>query len=155
MSPPDYKINKSRAADLVVLLVLASLATAYGIDSYSASTEILNLILVLPLTIIVLVLCLIQFVVELRDSTSTPPARESIADVGPVIGLFAAYVLSLNWLGFDVGTALFVAAFLWFHGERRLPWLLGYSIALGFALALFFSAMLPYPMPMLVLSTAY
>ena len=155
MFPPDYKINKSRAADLVVLLVLASLATAYGIDSYSASTEILNLILVLPLTIIVLVLCLIQFVVELRDSASTPPARESIADVGPVIGLFAAYVLSLNWLGFDVGTALFVAAFLWFHGERRLPWLLGYSIALGFALALFFSAMLPYPMPMLVLSTAY
>ena len=155
MSPPEYKFNKSKAADFVVLLVLASLVTAYGIDSYSASTEVLNLILVLPLTIIVLVLCLIQFVVELRDSTSTPPARESIADVGPVIGLFAAYVLSLNWLGFDVGTALFVAAFLWFHGERRLPWLLGYSIALGFALALFFSAMLPYPMPMLVLSTAY
>ena len=155
MSPPEYKFNKSKVADFVVLLVLASLVTAYGIDSYSASTEVLNLILVLPLTIIVLVLCLIQFVVELRDSTSTPPARESIVDVGPVIGLFAAYVLSLNWLGFDVGTALFVAAFLWFHGERRLPWLLGYSIALGFALALFFSAMLPYPMPMLVLSTAY
>jgi len=99
--PPDYKINKSRAADLVVLLVLASLATAYGIDSYSASTEILNLILVLPLTIIVLVLCLIQFVVEWRDSTSAPPARENIADVAPVIGLFAVYVISLNWLGFD------------------------------------------------------
>ena len=154
MSSPNYKINKSRAADLVVLLVLASLVTAYGIDSYSASTEILNLILVLPLTIIVLVLCLIQFVVELRDSTSTP-ARENIADVAPVIGLFAVYVLSLNWLGFDVGTVLFVAAYLWLQGERRLPWLLGYSIALGFALALFFSAMLPYPMPMLVLSTAY
>ena len=155
MSSPENKINKSRAADFVVLLVLASLVTAYGIDSYSASTEVLNLILVLPLTIIVLVLCLIQFVVELRDSTSTPPARESIADVGPVIGLFAVYVVSLNWLGFDVGTALFVAAFLWLHGERRLPWLLGYSIALAFALALFFSAMLPYPMPMLILSTAY
>ncbi len=155
MFPPDYKINKSRAADLVVLLVLASLATAYGIDSYSASTEILNLILVLPLTIIVLVLCLIQFVVEWRDSTSAPPARENIADVAPVIGLFAVYVISLNWLGFDVGTVLFVAAYLWLQGERRLPWLLGYSIALGFSLALFFSAMLPYPMPMLVLSTAY
>ena len=135
--------------------MLASLVTAYGIDSYSASTEILNLILVLPLTIIVLVLCLIQFVVELRDSTSTAPARENVGEVAPVIGLFAVYVISLNWLGFDVGTALFVAAFLWLQGERRLPWLLGYSIALGFSLALFFSAMLPYPMPMLVLSTAY
>ena len=135
--------------------MLASLVTAYAIDSYSASTEVLNLILVLPLTIIVLALCLIQFVVELRDTTSMPPARDNVTDAVPVIGLFAVYVLSLNWLGFDVGTALFVAAFLWFHGERRLPWLLGYSIALGFALALFFSAMLPYPMPMLVLSTAY
>ncbi len=155
MSSPGNKINKLRIADLIVLLVLASLVTAYGIDSYSASTEILNLILVLPLTIIVLVLCLIQFVVALRDSTNTPPARENVADVAPVIGLFAAYVISLNWLGFDVGTVLFVAAYLWLQGERRLPWLLGYSIALGFALAIFFSAMLPYPMPMLVLSTAY
>ena len=54
-----------------------------------------------------------------------------------------------------VGTALFVAAFLWLQGERRLPWLLGYSISLGFGLALFFSTMLPYPMPMLILQTAY
>ena len=155
MSSPENKINKSRAADFVVLLVLASLVTAYAIDSYSASTEVLNLILVLPLTIIVLVLCLVQFIAELRGPTSIPPARDNVTDAARVIGLFAVYVLSLNWLGFDAGTALFVAAFLWFHGERRLPWLLGYSIALGFALALFFSAMLPYPMPMLVLSTAY
>lgn len=135
--------------------MLASLVTAYGIDSYNASTEILNLILVLPLSVIVLVLCLIQFIVELRNSTSSPPDRESIGDVGPTIGLFAAYVVSLNWLGFDVGTALFVAIFLWLQGERRLPWLLGYSVALGFSLASFFAAMLPYPMPMLILSTAY
>ena len=155
MSPQESKIKKSRVADFVVLLVLASLVTAYGIDSYSASTDVLNLILVLPLTVIVLVLCMIQFVVELRNAKSTPPTRESMRGVGPVIGLFAVYVISLNWLGFDVGTTLFVAAFLWLQGERRLPWLLGYSIALGFSLASFFSAMLPYPMPMLVLSTAF
>ena len=155
MIRPGNKFNKSRVADFAVLLVLASLIAAYGIDTYRASTEVLNLILVLPLTIIVLALCLIQFVVELRSPTSTPTVRTSVADVAPVIALFAAYVLSLKWLGFDVGTALFVAAFLWFHGERRLPWLLGYSIALGFTLALFFSAMLPYPMPLLVLPSVY
>ena len=155
MFEPYFDFNKPRVADFVILLVLASLVAAYGIDSYRASTEMLNLILVLPLTIIVLVLCLIQFVVELRSPTSAPAVRTSVGDVAPVIILFAVYVLSLKWLGFDVGTALFVAAFLWFHGERRLPWLLGYSIALSFTLALFFSAMLPYPMPMLVLSTAY
>lgn len=148
-------MNKHRIADLVVLLVLASLVTLYGIDAYSASSDILNLILVLPIIAIVLALCLAQFVIEWRDVKAATPARDSVADVAPVIGLFAAYVLTLQWLGFDIGTMLFLAAFLWLQGERRWHWLLGYSISLGFGLALFFSTMLPYPMPMLILQTAY
>ena len=148
-------MNKHRSADLVVLLVLASLVTLYGFDAYRASSDILNLILVLPVIAIVLALCLAQFVSELRHDKTETPARESVADVVPVIGLFAAYVLTLQWLGFDIGTMLFVAAFLWLQGERRWHWLIGYSMSLGFGLALFFSTMLPYPMPMLILQTAY
>ena len=145
----------SRIADVIVLLVLASLAILYGFDAYSASSDILNLILVLPVIVLVLVLCLAQFIIELRADTAERPQRESVVDAAPVIGLFTAYVLTLEWLGFDIGTTLFVAAFLWYQGERRWPWLTGYSISLGFGLAFFFSTMLPYPMPMLVLSTAY
>jgi hypothetical protein len=140
---------------LVVLLVLAGLVILYGLDTYSASSHVLNLILVLPVIAIVLVLCLVQFIIEIRDVKAEAPARESAADVAPVIGLFAAYVLTLQWLGFDIGTMLFVAAFLWLQGERRWHWLIGYSISLSFGLALFFSAMLPYPMPMLILQSAY
>lgn len=145
----------SRISDLIVLLVLASLVTLYGIDTYRASSEVLNLILVLPIIVLVLVLCAAQFIAELREDKTEAPERESVAEVAPVIGLFAAYVLSLQWLGFDIGTALFVAVFLWLQGERRLPWIFGYSISLGFGLAMFFSTMLPYPMPMLILQTAY
>ncbi len=148
-------MNKYRIADLVVLLVLASLVTLYGFDAYRASSDILNLILVLPIIAIVLVLCLAQFIIEWRDVKAETPARESVADVVPVIGLFAAYVPTLQWLGFDIGTMLFIAAFLWLQGERRWHWLIGYSMSLGFGLALFFSAMLPYPMPMLLLQSAY
>ena len=148
-------MKNNRVADLVVLLALASLVVLYGIDAYRASSEFLNLILVLPLIAIVLVLCLVQFIIELRDRKSDTPARESVADVAPVIGLFALYVLTLQWLGFDIGTMLFVAAFLWLQGERRWRWLIGYSMSLSFGLALFFSAMLPYPMPMLLLQSAY
>ena len=148
-------MNKSRAADLIVLLVLAGLATLYGFDTYRASSHILNLILVLPVIAIVLTLCLVQFVIDLRGVKAAPPARESVADVLPVIGLFAAYVLTLEWLGFDIGTMLFVAAFLRLQGERRWRWLIAYSMSLGFGLASFFSAMLPYPMPMLILQSAY
>ena len=64
--------------------------------------------------------------------------------------LFAAYVITLDWLGFDVGTALFVGAFLWMQGERRKTWLVGYSLAFALTLTLFFSRMLPYPMPTLL-----
>ena len=148
-------MNVSKVADLVVLLTLAGLVTLYGFDTYQASSHVLNLILVLPVIALVLVLCLVQFVIELRDAKSDSPQRESALDVAPVIGLFAAYVLTLEWLGFDIGTMLFVAAFLWFQGERRWHWLIGYSLSLSFGLAVFFSAMLPYPMPMLILQSAY
>ena len=70
------------------------------------------------------------------------------------MGLFSAYVLTLGWLGFDVGTALFVGAFLWMQGERRIAWLAGYAVAFSLALTLFFSKMLPYPMPALLVPVA-
>lgn len=140
---------------MLVLLVLAGLVMLYGFDTYRASSDVLNLILVLPVIAIVLALCLVQFVIEMRDGKAEAPARESVGDVAPVIGLFAAYVLSLHWLGFDIGTMLFVATFLWLQGERRWQWLIGYSVSLSFGLAMFFSAMLPYPMPMLILQSAY
>jgi hypothetical protein len=149
------RTSNYRVADLIVLLVLAGLVILYGLDAYRASSHVLNLILVLPIIAIVLVLCVVQFIIEIRGVRAEAPARESVADVVPVMGLFAAYVLSLQWLGFDIGTMLFVAAFLWLQGERRWAWLIGYSISLSFTLALFFSAMLPYPMPMLILRSAY
>ena len=60
-------MNKYRVSDLVVLVALASLVILYGLDAYRASSDVLNLILVLPVIAIVLTLCLIQFVIEMRD----------------------------------------------------------------------------------------
>ena len=155
MSRPSPIVNTHRIADLVVLLMLAGLVAIYCIDAVRASTSIYNLILVLPVTVIVLVLCLVQFVLGMPKIRQEEEAREPIAHIVPVVALFSVYILSLHWLGFDVGTTLFLVAFLWLHGERRWPWLLGYSIAFAFLLSLFFSTMLPYPMPMLILNTAY
>ncbi len=58
-------------------------------------------------------------------------------------------------VGFDVGTFLFIGVFLWLHGEKRIFWLLAYSFVFSASVALFFSTILPYPMPMLLLQTAY
>lgn len=152
----QHKIsNANNIADLAVLLVLTSFVILYGVDSVRASTHVLNLIFVLPLTVIVLCLCLIQFVRQVPKIKQEAEETQSTAGILTVVVLFSAYVLSLNWLGFDVGTFVFLGAFLWFHGERRLLWLVGYSLSFALLMSLFFSMMLPYPMPMLLLGTAY
>ncbi len=148
--------RKTNLADLAVVLGLAGLIVWYFIDARNASTEWLNLVLILPVTAVALVLCAVQLVRSaLFAARETAGARHRarqtpIGGVLPAMLLFAGYVASLNWLGFDVGTALFVALFLWVHGERRLTWVLGYSVCLASLLSVFFASMLPYPLPMLV-----
>ena len=126
------------------------LVVVYYLEARSASTHILNLILILPVTGLTLLLCLIQFIRQMLGHSTSPVSTESVRSGLPVICLFVGYTLTLPWLGFDVGTALFIACFLWLHGEKRLVWVLGYSLSFASLVSLFFSAMLPYPLPMLI-----
>lgn len=149
------QLHRHQIADALVLLGLMCLTGWYLWDAFRASTEIPNLILILPVTVLVLLLCLLEFVNQLRHAKREPEQLDPISSVLPVITLFIGYVISLPWLGFDVGTFVFVCLFLWLHGERRLQWTLGYGLLFAALTALFFSAMLPYPMPMLLLPTDY
>ena len=142
-------------ADLIILLALAGIATWYLFDAYQASTHIINLILIAPATIVVFVLCLLEFIRQIKGNRSEPKELESVASVLPVITLFIVYVLTLRWLGFDFGTFIFISLFLYLHSERHWAWLLGYSLVFSFLAVFAFSKMLPYPMPMLILPTAY
>lgn len=151
---PVNKVVWQKVGDLIVLLILAGLVVWYFLDARAASASIQNLILILPVTVIVLFLCLLQFFRSVRSQPATDATHPaSVRDVVPAVGLFVVYVLTLPWLGFDVGTAIFIGAFLWVHGERRVSWVLGYAVSFASLIALFFSSMLPYPMPMLVFST--
>ena len=159
----------SAAGDLVLLATLAVFVTVYCVDAIRASTDILNLILVLPLAVALVALCLVQGAITLRErrgigspgplaeADRKPAVEPAAADapppaaVLPIVGIFTAYVLTLPWLGFDVGSCLFLAAFLWMNGERRWIRLAVYSIGFGLLIAAFFSRMLTYPMPMLLL----
>lgn len=148
-------MTSHQKADLAVLVVLLFLVLGYFRDAYSASTQVLNLILILPVTGLVLVLCVIEFFNQLGHRDREVPELEPASSIIPVVSLFAMYVITLPWLGFDVGTFVFVSAFLWLHGEKRWQWTLGYGLVFASLVALFFSAMLPYPMPMLFLATDY
>ncbi|MBD3897961.1 tripartite tricarboxylate transporter TctB family protein [Halomonas sp. ML-15] len=138
--------------DLLVLMALAGFTLWYLFDAIRVSSAVQNLLLILPLALIVLTIVLLELVVRLRKGTLLArPEDEPLRQTLPVVGLFAAYVISLETLGFDVATVLFIAAFLVLKGERN--WLLlgGYSLAFGFGVAFFFALMLPYPMHMLIL----
>lgn len=154
MDGESNRADTKRRADVAMLVLLAGASALYCYDAVRASTHIYNLILVAPLTILVLILCIVEYVAGLRTPVTGQAPADPVTGVLPVMGLFTFYVLTLNWLGFDVGTALFVGAFLWMQGERRIPWLVGYSLAFALTLTLFFSKMLPYPMPMLLTGLA-
>ena len=148
-------LSKHQLADLLVLLGLLAITLWYLWDAVQASTQILNLILIAPVAVIITLLCAVEFIQQLRGRGREDPKLEPVTAIVPVVSLFVFYVITLPWLGFDVGTFLFVSLFLWLHGERRLAWVLGYSFCFASLIALFFSQMLPYPMPMLLLPTDY
>lgn len=149
------RFTTHQKADLAVLLALLCLVLWYFWDAYTASSHLLNLILILPVTLIVLTLCVIEFISQISHKDREQPELDPVVTIVPVVSLFAGYVITLPWLGFDVGTFLFISLFLWFHGERRWQWVLGYGLSAATLMALFFSNMLPYPMPMLLLATDY
>ena len=146
-------LSKEKIANSIVLLCLAAFVLWYATDTHNASSSIENIILILPVAAIVLCLCIYEFFTQ--KNIDEEEKKDDFLSVIPVMVLFTIYVLTLEILGFDVGTVLFLFIFLFFHGEKRLPWILGYSLVYGFIIAYFFSAMLPYPMPMMILPTDY
>lgn len=155
------RLLSQRSADFAVVIVLALFVCWYSWDAYRASSEVENLVLIAPIAFVALVLCSMEFV---RQIIAKPPITQEkssskdendLKSVLPIIALFTVYVLSLETLGFDIATILFVGLFLWIQKERRLIWLVGYSVAFGLLMSTFFAQMLPYPMPMTLLPTDY
>ena len=145
-------LSKENIANSIVLLCLATFVLWYGFDTYNASNSIENTVLILPVAAITLCLCIYEFFTQ-KDINKEK--KDDFISVIPVIVLFVLYILTLEFLGFDIGTMIFLALFLFFHGEKKFSWILGYSLVYGFLIAYFFSQMLPYPMPMLILPTDY
>jgi hypothetical protein len=144
-------LTKEKIANSIVILCLATFVLWYAINAHNASSSLENMMLILPIASITLCLCIYEFFTQKEDKE----VKDNVITVIPVMILFTLYVLSLEYLGFDLGTVIFLGLFLFFHGERRLPWLVGYSLVYGLVIAFFFSMMLPYPMPMSFFPTDY
>lgn len=131
----------------------------YLADSYKASATTENLLLILPAAAVVIALCLWIGLASLRSATSDDTAiqeedgeKKEKKDVSVIaaMAILAGYILSMDWIGFDVATFLFIAALMFLQGERRIAWLAGFSLVFALLVSIFFEYMIPYPMPMLL-----
>lgn len=147
---------------VLLVLVLAAVTAFYLADSWEASARVRNLILVLPASILSFVLCAAVLAriftgVEAAGVTSRPDVAGSAEPFVSrmktplTMALFAAYIASLPWLGFDVGTALFMTAMLLLDGVRNPILLVGLPLVFALAVTICFKWLLPYPMPLLLL----
>jgi hypothetical protein len=133
----------------------------YLLDARGASTNVQNLLLIEPISILVFVL----YVFILRDAITierpagpllampapreplTPRFRQRIFGSMALLGL---YVLTMAEIGFDLATFLYVLATLFLLGERRIAVLLPVPL-LFCALAIYaFGTILSLPVPLLV-----
>lgn len=156
------KTKRQYVADLMVISILAAVVIWYMMDAYGASSKIANLLLIFPIGFISLFFLagiafqtipkLIRNSKRKEESPIKEPKNNvEEGDIKKVIAamvLLVFYVLLLSFVGFDVVTFLFVSSMLFIQGERRPFWLIVFPLIFSLVVSQFFSAMIPYPMPM-------
>ncbi len=75
--------------------------------------------------------------------------KKPVSVIG-AMAVLAGFVLSMDWIGFDAATFLFMIALMFLQGERRPLWLSCFPAVFAILVSLFFEYMIPYPMPMLL-----
>jgi len=148
---------------IALLVILAWIAIWYLHDTWSASSRVRNLILVLPASILALGLAagiaggvIIRGLQGRADAavegaeSATTSVRERIYPL-ILMAIFALYILSLPVTGFDVGSVLFIMIALLADGERRPVFLIVYPVVFAAICTLLFGWLLPYPMTTLIL----
>lgn len=115
----------------------------YCLDARAASSDIQNLGLIAPVSAMIVALC----AVGLWQSPNTRPAISR--RVFGAMALLGVYVLTMDRIGFDLATWLYILTNLLVLGERRI-WLLAMVPLVFAAVVTFaFANLLQTPMPLL------
>ncbi len=144
---------------LALLVFISGIVLGYLLDARATSLKLNNLLLVEPAAIIALILVAIVLPQCFRrvDDGATPEEaehRETLGELGKVASLaaaFGAFVLSLETIGFDIATFLFVAFGLFVCGERRLWVVVAFSAVFTAVIVYGYQALVPFPFPLKLL----
>lgn len=142
------------------VVVLGVFMGWYLWNSAAASATFENLFLVGPVSVLGLVLVAIVIGLTIFQINATPAAAGAIPDRLPVgrtrdaiaaIIAFLVFVAAAPVIGFDLSTFFFMAAVMWYLGERRIVWIGGISLAVAVLLTVGALATLTYPLPTAIL----
>ena len=156
-------MNKKRSyAELGIPVFIFVVSAWYLFDAYKAESSIENLLLILPVSLVALCLSIwifisqfpvarkeMEIIEEKKETKEEKKKTKEVSVLGAMI-ILAAYIISMDWIGFDVATFLFILALMFLQGERRVFVLISFSLIFALLTSLFFEYMIPYPMPMLL-----
>lgn len=140
-----------RYGAVLLALAISAVAVAYVLSAYASSSRLHNVIFVAPmaaLTVLLSTIVVLRTVLNARtnkdawvDAANMPeevPAAIDtetavISEVGPLgmalmMALVICYVLSISYIGFDVASVVFMILCLWLQGERRIAFILIFSV---------------------------
>ena len=159
---------------LMLVIFIEGAVIWYFYDAYTASSNIQNIILIAPASIIVIFLGLIVLYqifrsdsIRVTDSTplSQTHQRKPADDIPQSLDqlkeaafltsrfrtlifilIFGLYIFFLDIIGFDIATYLFLGIIMVLQGERRVWLIVAYSLLFGTVTIWFFGLMIPYEM---------
>lgn len=156
---------------LLALFILGTLVFLY--DTLSESFRLENVIVILPVSALVIVLCVVQVIGQVSraralrsaalessadQKNSIKPAPELAPEPAPkrwkdrvrvpaFMALLGLYILGLIYVAFDLSTFLFLLLSLWLQGEKHLWFAALYAAFLAGALTWGLTYMVPFPFP--------
>jgi hypothetical protein len=146
---------------LVLVTAIAGTCAAYLFDARSTSLSIQNLLLVQPMVLVVvaLYLAILPQCFLARDKVpeaagadeSAPLKIEGAARVLAVMVALGAFAFTLDIIGFDLATFLFILITMAICGERRPLGLILFPLGMTLFIIYSLRALVTFPMPTAVL----
>lgn len=141
---------------LALLAVIAAVVVVYLLDARATSLKVNNLLLIQPGSILALILValVVPQCFKRVPVSEAEERKEDLSDLGKVGALaaaFGAFATTLEIVGFDVATFLFMVVGLFVCGERRWWLILVFSAVFTVLLIYGYGAMIPFPFPLTVL----